>query len=104
MTQLVSSEIFLVGSVPVRSESPDEVMRLCGRTLGDRLFALPDGEVGERRMWIGALAATTFSKQPDLEPAKDLPGPFGAYRFKSGVNSISLKGYLPYADAAIIVL
>jgi hypothetical protein len=52
-------------------------------------------------MWIGGLGATTFSKHPDLEHAKDLPGPFGAYRFKPGVTSVSFKGYLPYADAAI---
>ena len=52
-------------------------------------------------MWIGGLGATTFSKHPDLEHAKDLPGPFGAYRFKPGVTSVSFKGYLPYADAAV---
>ena len=100
MAQLASSDLFLVGSVPVASDKPEDVMRLCGRTLGDRLFALPDGEVGERRMWIGGLGATTFSKHPDLEKAPEA-GPFGAYRFKPGVTSISFKGYLPYADAAI---
>jgi hypothetical protein len=51
-------------------------------------------------MWIGGLGATTFSKHLDLEKAPDA-GPFGAFRFKPGVTSISLKGYLPYADAAI---
>jgi hypothetical protein len=100
MAQLATSDLFLVGSVPVASDKPEDVMRLCGRTLGDRLFALPDGEVGERRMWIGGLGATTFSKHPDLEKAPEA-GPFGAYRFKPGVTSISFKGYLPYADAAI---
>ena len=100
MAQLASSDLFLVGSVPVASDKPEDVMRLCGRTLVDRLFALPDGEVGERRMWIGGLGATTFSKHPDLEKAPEA-GPFGAYRFKPGVTSISFKGYLPYADAAI---
>ncbi len=76
-------------------------MRLCARILGDRLFALPDGEVGERRMWIGGLGATTFSKHPDLELDRSAPGPFGAFRFKPGVTSVSFRGYLPYADAAI---
>jgi hypothetical protein len=51
-------------------------------------------------MWIGGLGATTFSKHPDLEKAPEA-GPFGAYRFKPGVTSISFKGYLPYSDAAI---
>ena len=100
MAKLENSDLFLVGSVPVASDKPEDAMRLCGRVLGDHLFALPDGEVGERRMWIGGLGATTFSKHPDLEKAPEA-GPFGAYRFKPGVTSISFKGYLPYSDAAI---
>ena len=34
MAQLASSNLFLVGSVPVASDQPEDVMRLCGRTLG----------------------------------------------------------------------
>jgi hypothetical protein len=86
MAKLANSDLFLVGSVPVASDKPEDAMRLCGRVLGDHLFALPDGEVGERRMWIGGLGATTFSKHPDLEKAPEA-GPFGAYRFKPGVTS-----------------
>jgi|KBSMisStaDraftv2_1062788.scaffolds.fasta_scaffold01482_12 hypothetical protein len=101
MTRLDKSDIFLVGSVPVAGDTPEEALRLCADSVGDRVFALPDGEVGERRMWIGGLGKTTFSKHPDLEPAPDVAGPFGAYRLKPGVTTISLVGYLPYADAAL---
>jgi hypothetical protein len=101
MTQLGDSDIFLVGSVPVASDTSEEALRLCAKAVGDRVFALPDGEVGDRRMWIGGLGKTTFSKHPDLEPAPDIAGPFGAYRLKTGVTTISLTGYLPYADAAL---
>lgn len=101
MTQLGNSDIFLVGSIPVASDTPEEALRLCAKSVGDRVFALPDGEVGDRRMWIGGLGKTTFSRHPDLEPAPDVAGPFGAFRLKSGSNDISLNGYLPYADAAL---
>jgi len=101
MTQLNESDIFLVGSVPVASDTPEEAMRLCAQSVGDRVFALPDGEVGERRMWIGGLGNTTFSRHPQLVPAPDVAAPFGAYRVKEGVDDLSLDGYLPYADAAL---
>jgi hypothetical protein len=101
MTDLATSDVFLVGSVPVASDDSQEVFRLCAAALGDRVFALPDGETGARRMWIGALGETTFSRHPDLEDAPDLGAPFGGFRVKSGVTSISLQGLLPYADAAL---
>jgi hypothetical protein len=101
MTNLSTSDVYLVGSVPVASDGSEEVFRLCVGALGDRVFALPDGETGPRRMWIGALGQTTFSRHPDLEDAPDLGAPFGGFRVKAGVTTISLQGLLPYADAAL---
>lgn len=101
MTTLSNSDVFLVGSVPVASDTSEEVLRLCANAVGDRVFALPDGEVGDRRMWIGGLGKTTFSRHPDLQPAPDVAGPFGAYRLKPSVKTLSLINYLPYADAAL---
>jgi len=101
MTELSRSDIFLVGSIPVASDTCEEALRLCAKAVGDRVFALPDGEVGDRRMWIGGLGKTTFSRHPDLEPAPAIVAPFGAYRPKPGVAALSLNGYLPYADAAL---
>jgi hypothetical protein len=99
MTTLQKSDVFLVGSVPL--EDTAEVLQVCADRVGDRVFALPDGETGARRMWIGALGELTFAKHPDLEPDPETKGPFGAYRRKPGVDTISLNGYLPYADAAL---
>ena len=101
MTDLANSDVFLVGSVPVPGDNASDVFRLCGPALGDRVFALPDGEFGPRRMWIGALGQTTFSRHPDLVPDPELASLFEAYRRKPGLTSISLDGYLPYGDAAL---
>jgi hypothetical protein len=96
---LQESDVFVVGSVPVADTA--EALKLFAGTLGDRVFALPDGETGERRMWIGGLGPLTYSQVPDLEPDPGTEAPFGAYRAKEGVERVSLKGYLPYADAAL---
>ena len=53
MSRLQESDVFLVGSVPL--ESAEEVFRVCSEKVGDRVFALPDGELGPRQMWILAL-------------------------------------------------
>ena len=101
MAELSESDVFFVGSIPVASDTAEEVLRLCGRTVGDRVFALPDGELGARRMWIGGLGAMTFSEHPELDPDPDTDAPFDAYKVKPGLDSISLDGRLPYGDAAI---
>lgn len=61
-----TGDVLLVGSVPFKTV--DDVFRTCGKTLGDHLLALPDGEVGDRSVWIGALPHLTYAKNPDLEP------------------------------------
>jgi len=62
----MTGDVLLLGSVPFKTV--DDVFRTCGATLGGHLFALPDGEVGERSVWIGALPHLTYAKNPDLEP------------------------------------
>lgn len=65
MTQL-SSDVLLVGSVPF--SDVEEVLRTCAEKVGDRAVGLPDGELGLRSTWIGALPHMSYEKCPDLEP------------------------------------
>ncbi len=59
------AELLLVGSVPL--DSADAVFRTCGESLGAHVAALPDGEVGDRSIWIVCQAYRVFHEHPDLE-------------------------------------
>ena len=52
-------------SVPL--ETAEEVLESCGRTLGNYLNYLPDGEVGDRILWVPMLAYRVFHGHPDIE-------------------------------------
>ena len=107
MTDVQNSDLFLVGSMAVPSDSVDEALQIGAKALGDRLFALPDGEVGLRSWWIAGLGQLTFSRHPDLDEGPESSGSpqplgtFGVYSVKKGVTRVDLEGYLPYAQAAI---
>lgn len=62
----------LVGSVPL--SSAEEVMLACGRELGSHLTAVPDGETGDRSIWIVFQAYRVFDAHPQLETLQR-PGP-----------------------------
>ena len=47
----VNSELLLVGSLP--ADSADSALSLAAGFFGDLVFALPDGETGPRRAWVG---------------------------------------------------
>lgn len=112
MTDLRSCDLYLVGSLAVPSDTVEEAMRIIAEQLGDRLSALPDGEVGPRGMWAGALGVMTYSRHPDLveaaedeytSPVRRSTGRFGRlpeYRAKDGAV-VRFEGYLPYGDAAV---
>jgi hypothetical protein len=44
-------DVLLVGSLPF--QNVDDAFKRMGKGLGDHLFAIPDGEVGPRQIWIG---------------------------------------------------
>ena len=102
MTSLGNSDVFFVGSMP--ASTPDEAFRVCADTVGEMVFALPDGEVGIRRMWIAALGESTWGQHPEIERT-DVDHPFshnfGSFRVKDGVKSIDLVGHLPYAEPTL---
>jgi SAM-dependent methyltransferase len=91
----------LVGSVPLRTA--EEVFRLLGEGLGDRLRRLPDGETGPRADWI-VWQYPVLSSQPQFEVAPPAPGSYRALprlRLRDGADAGELRfGSLGYADAA----
>ena len=59
------ADVLLVGSLPF--DTADESMRSAGKMLGTHLPAIGDGEVGLRKIWVGFLPQTVYSKNPALE-------------------------------------
>ncbi len=61
----VTGKVLLVGSVPF--DTPEEVFRTAGETVGDLLSSVPDGEQGYRINWINMLAVCVYNDTPWLE-------------------------------------
>ena len=61
----MARDVLLVGSVPLGTAS--EVFSACGPTLRGLARSLPDGEVGERAIWIVCQALRVFDGHPALE-------------------------------------
>lgn len=66
--------VLLVGSLPF--ETVEEALRAGAAGVGGDVSCLPDGEVGERRMWVGFLPMRTYSTHPDLVESRR-PTAFG---------------------------
>jgi hypothetical protein len=62
------ADVLLVGSLPF--DDAGQAMRSAGESLGNHLPGVPDGEVGERKIWIGFLPRRVYSTHPDLELLK----------------------------------
>ena len=58
-------DVLLVGSIPGNDAA--EAMSMCAQGVGAHLNCLPDGETGNRRIWINFLAATVYDRSPYLE-------------------------------------
>jgi hypothetical protein len=57
-------KVHLVGSIPLRDAA--EVFQTVSTTIGDHVEAMPDGETGERKHWLGWLKPV-FAAHPGLE-------------------------------------
>jgi hypothetical protein len=106
-------EIHLVGSVPLGS--PEEVFRLTGRILGERVKKIPDGETGRRKNWVNFQYGVLLASG-DFEPVGAAIDPdalalegdgrgadyaFTPLRLKPGRSGQGLKlGPLGYAENA----
>jgi hypothetical protein len=65
-------DVLLVGSLPF--DTAEEAIGAAAEHLGDHLPAIGDGEVGPRKIWIGFLPMTTYSKHPALETLRSPEG------------------------------
>jgi len=93
--------VHLVGSVPLRSA--EEVFRLVGERLGDRVRRVPDGETGPRADWI-VWQYPVLSSRPQFEVAPPAPGSYRALprlRLRAPEEAGELRfGSLGYGEAA----
>jgi hypothetical protein len=109
--------VHLVGSLPF--ESAEEALRRCGEGLGEMVTSLPDGETGERKMWVNYLPEQIYTSHPDLEethrpdpeafeapehpdpdspPAMDDPEAQWLFRTKPGTTDLRFElGYARFA-------
>ncbi len=74
----VTSELLLVGSLPVGST--EEALREGAGFFGDLVFALPDGETGPRAAWTGYERERLLRPNPDIEVVAETPSPTGVPR------------------------
>jgi hypothetical protein len=65
-------DVMLVGSMPY--DDAETVLRKAGEALRGHVGFLPDGEVGERKNWVGMLPEFIYSKHPALEETLAPPG------------------------------
>ena len=94
------SHVHLVGSIGL--DTVEDVFRVCGTLLGERLQRIPDGEPGGRRLWcswqIPLLRANPFFRLAD----GGRTGPvFGTLELAEGVGPDDIRfGELGYAREA----
>jgi hypothetical protein len=69
-----SADVLLVGSVPL--DSAEAVFRACGQKLGANVVGLPDGETGDRTIWVVYQAYRVFNGHSDIETLRR-PVPIG---------------------------
>lgn len=98
-------DIYLVGSIPLTR--PYDVFTTVAELLGERVRRVPDGEIGDRKMWVQS-QYPVLASAPGLEPG-DLPeggltrltGYNIPIRVKdAGAIRISELGYARYALAS----
>src|SRR5438045_9121052 len=72
------SELLLVGSLP--ADSTDDALRAGADLFGDLVFALPDGETGPRRAWVGFEREQLVKPNPGVEAVEQTASPTGIPR------------------------
>jgi hypothetical protein len=107
MSSRVSSELLLVGSLPV--ESTDEAFRVGAELFGDMVFALPDGETGPRGAWVGYERERLARPNPGVEVVQETASPTGiprhayetpVFAIRDGVEELRWESW-PRIDDAI---
>jgi len=97
----------LVGSLP--AETTDSALRAGAELFADLVFALPDGETGPRRAWVGYERERLCRPLPDMELVHETESPTGvprhayetpAFKIRQGVNKLHWDSW-PRIDDAI---
>ena len=78
MAPRVTSELLLVGSLP--ADSTDHAFTAGAELFGDMVFALPDGETGPRRAWVGYEREQLARPNPDVVVLEETESPTGIPR------------------------
>ena len=107
MTPRIPSELLLVGSLPV--DTTESAFRAGAELFSDLVFALPDGETGPRRAWVGYERERLCRPLPDLEVVQETESANGVprhayetpvFRLRQGVNQLHWDSW-PRIDDAI---
>lgn len=107
MPPRVASPLLLVGSLPVAST--EEALRAGAELFGDLVFALPDGETGPRRAWVGYERERLVRPTPGVETVAETESPTGVprhayetpvFRIAESVRSLRFESW-PRIDDAI---
>jgi hypothetical protein len=78
MSPRVSSDLLLVGSLPVAST--EDAFRHGAELFGDLVFALPDGETGPRAAWVGYEREQLVRPNPGVVVVQETASPTGIPR------------------------
>ena len=81
MTSRAHSDLLLVGSLP--AESTEAAFRAGAELFGDMVFALPDGETGQRAAWVGYEREQLCRPNPDVVVVQETESPTGIPRHAS---------------------
>ena len=107
MTPRATSPLLLVGSLP--TESTEIALREGAEFFGDLVFALPDGETGARRAWVGYERERLVRPHPDVETVAVTESPTGIprhayetpiFRIREGVTELHWDSW-PRIDDAV---
>jgi len=102
---VLEHNVLFTGGFP--ADSVENVFRTTASAVGSRALAYPDGEINDRRYWVGALKDTVWSRCEGLEmipserEQEQEQEMFPSVRFKDDVSEVDLEGLLPYARDAI---
>jgi hypothetical protein len=95
-----SSELLLVGSLP--ASSTEEAFRAGAELFGDIVFALPDGETGPRRAWVGYEREQLVRPNPDVEVVQETESPTGIPRHDYETpEGLRFQVGLPFPSSAL---
>jgi hypothetical protein len=108
MSPRASADLLLVGSLP--ADSTEAAFRAGAELFGDLVFALPDGETGPRRAWVGFEREQLVRRHPDVETVEVTTSPTGiprhayetpVFKIRHGVTELSWDSW-PRIDEAIV--